>query len=99
MCLRIIETILITSVFDAFSTAILTCLKPIAPIELWSFLVLTEEILDKIDFGFSKHWNSEFWLFQTLEFWFLGFPNIGILNFGFSKHWNSEFWLFQKLEF
>ena len=44
MCLRVIETILITSVFDAFSTAILTCLKLIVPTEILSRLVLTEEI-------------------------------------------------------
>ena len=44
MCLRVIETVLVTSVFDAFSTAILTCSKPIAPIEILSRLVLTEEI-------------------------------------------------------
>ena len=44
MCLRVIETILVTSVFDAFSTAILTSLKLIAPIEILSRLVLAEEI-------------------------------------------------------
>ena len=59
-------------------------------------------------FGFSKHWNSEFWLSKTLEFWTFPFPNIGIVNlaspnngildFGVSKHWNSKFWRFQTLE-
>ena len=42
-------------------------------------------------FGFSKHWNSIFWLFQTLAFWILAFPNIGILDFVISKHGDSKY--------
>ena len=42
-----------------------------------------------LNFGVSKHWNCEFWLFQTLEF----------CSLGFSKHWNCEVWHFQTLEF
>ena len=60
-------------------------------------------------FGFSKHWNSVFllfkdWnpvllLFQTLEFWILAFPDIGIQCFAFCKHSNSRILLFQTLYF
>ena len=61
-------------------------------------------------FCFFKHWNSQLWLFQTLEFCVLGFPNIGILefrlfannriqDFDFIKHWNSGFFYFLNIQF
>lgn len=43
-----------------------------------------------IDFSFSKHWNSEFWLLQTSEFRILAFPNIGIVDFSFFKYEKSK---------
>ena len=50
-------------------------------------------------FGFSKHWNSVFLLFQTLEFWILAFPDIGIQCFAFRKHSSSRILLFLTLDF
>ena len=45
-----------------------------------------------LNFGISKQRKQEFCLFQSLEFLFLAFPKIGIVNFCFSTHWNSKFW-------
>ena len=49
MCVRVIETIVITSVFDAFSAAILACSKTIASNKLLSrHLYLQKKSQDNI---------------------------------------------------
>ena len=51
-----------------------------------------------LNFGVSKHWNGEFWLFQTLEFSSLGFSKHWNVKLGFSKHWKWEPRLFRTWE-
>jgi len=57
----------------------------IPKIEFWTFPFSSIAI---VNFGVSKHWNCEFWLFQTMEFFI----------FGFSTHWNCKLLLIQTFE-
>ena len=47
--------------------------------------------------GIQRFSNPMLLLFQTLEFWILAFPDIGIQFFAFRKHSNSRILPFQTL--